>query len=53
MPKPLTPEEFLQALQELDPNVSRETMAALEAYAANLLKKEASDTFGVTLSYRY
>jgi hypothetical protein len=26
---------------------------ALEAYAANLLKKEASDTFGVTLSYRY
>ena len=26
---------------------------ALEAYAANLLKKQASDTFGVTLSYRY
>jgi Flp pilus assembly protein TadD len=26
---------------------------ALEAYAANLLKKEASDTFGITLSYRY
>ncbi len=26
---------------------------ALEAYAANLLKRQASDTFGVTLSYRY
>jgi 16S rRNA (guanine527-N7)-methyltransferase len=38
MPKPMTPEEFLQALQRLDPNVSRETMPALEAYAALLRK---------------
>jgi hypothetical protein len=26
---------------------------ALEAVAANLLKREASDVFGVTVSYRY
>lgn len=32
------PEEFLQALQGLDPNVSRETISALEAYAALLRK---------------
>ena len=34
----MTPEEFLQALQGLDPNVSRETISALEAYAALLRK---------------
>jgi 16S rRNA (guanine527-N7)-methyltransferase len=38
MQKPMTPEEFLQALQALDPNVSRETISALEAYAAILRK---------------
>ena len=26
---------------------------AVEAYAANLLKKETSDTFGVVVSYRF
>jgi hypothetical protein len=26
---------------------------AVEAVAANLLEKEASDVFGVTVSYRY
>ncbi len=34
----MTPEEFLQALQALDPNVSRETISALETYAALLRK---------------
>jgi 16S rRNA (guanine527-N7)-methyltransferase len=38
MPEAMTPEEFLQALQGLDPNVSRETISALEAYAALLRK---------------
>ncbi len=38
MPKPMTPEEFLQALQGLDPDVSRETISGLEAYAALLRK---------------
>jgi 16S rRNA (guanine527-N7)-methyltransferase len=38
MSKPMAPEEFLQALQGLDPNVSRETIAKLEAYAAMLRK---------------
>ncbi len=38
MPKPMTPEEFLQALQALDPDVSRETIGRLEAYAALLRK---------------
>ena len=38
MPRPLSPEEFLQALQGLDPNVSRETMSRLETYAALLRK---------------
>jgi 16S rRNA (guanine527-N7)-methyltransferase len=32
------PEEFLQALQALDPDVSRETISRLEAYAALLRK---------------
>jgi 16S rRNA (guanine527-N7)-methyltransferase len=34
----MTPEEFLQALQALDPDVSRETIAKLETYAALLRK---------------
>jgi len=38
MQKPMGPEEFLQALQGLDPNVSRETISALETYAALLRK---------------
>jgi 16S rRNA (guanine527-N7)-methyltransferase len=34
----MTPEEFLQAFQALDPDVSRETISRLEAYAALLRK---------------
>jgi 16S rRNA (guanine527-N7)-methyltransferase len=34
----MAPAEFLQALQGLDPDVSRETISALEAYAALLRK---------------
>jgi len=38
MTPPMASGEFLQALQRLDPTVSRETMPALEAYAALLRK---------------
>jgi 16S rRNA (guanine527-N7)-methyltransferase len=38
MPKPMTPEEFLQALQGLAPDVSRETISRLETYATLLRK---------------
>jgi 16S rRNA (guanine527-N7)-methyltransferase len=48
----MSPEEFLQALQGLEPNVSRETLAALETYAALLVKwqKAINLVSGTTLN---
>jgi 16S rRNA (guanine527-N7)-methyltransferase len=51
MPKPMTPEEFLQALQGLAPDVSRETNSRLETYATLLRKwqKAINQVSGATL----